>query len=110
MKRVHEYQEDDNNLTPPSRKNTRRPSAQVKHALPPRRDAQLTASDVEVVRRSMESIKARNERIEMLKAQVNAGTYKVDSKVLAQKMVAAPGMLKLLGVGRYSLLDYGDEE
>ncbi len=110
MKKAHKYEEDDNDLSLPVRKNVRRPSAQVKEAMPARHDGQLAARDVEVVRRSLENIKARNERVEQLKAQVNAGTYKVDSKMLAQRMVAAPGMQRLLGVGRYSLLDFGDEE
>jgi anti-sigma28 factor (negative regulator of flagellin synthesis) len=82
----------------------------LKQATPSRLEAQLAKTDVEVVRRSLESIKARNDRVLMLKAQVNAGTYKVDSKALAQKMVATPGVQRLLGVGSYSLLEFGDEE
>lgn len=110
MKKARKYQEDENELFSSPRKSVRRPAPQVKQAAPVRREGQLPVSDVEVVRRSLESIKARNERVEQLKAQVDAGTYKVDKMVLAQKMAATPGVQKLLGMGRYSLLDFGDEE
>jgi|GEM_PF-3245914 anti-sigma28 factor (negative regulator of flagellin synthesis) len=110
MKKARKYQEDENELFLPARKSARRPAPQVKQAAPLRREGQLQISDVEVVRHSLESIKARNERVEQLKAQVNAGTYKVDSMALAQKMATAPGVQRLLSVGRYSLLDFGDEE
>ncbi len=78
MKKAHKYEEDDNDLSLPVRKNVRRPSAQVKEAMPARHDGQLAARDVEVVRRSLENIKARNERVEQLKAQgrVCAGAHR----------------------------------
>ncbi len=109
MKKARKYQEDENEVFSSPRKSVHR-APQVKQAAPVRHEGQLPVSDVEVVRRSLESIKARNERVEQLKAQVNAGTYKVDTMVLAQKMSATPGVQKLLGMGRYSLLDFGDEE
>jgi anti-sigma28 factor (negative regulator of flagellin synthesis) len=110
MKKARKYQEDENELFLPPRKSARRPAPQVKQGTPLRREGQLPVSDVEVVRRSLESIKARNEHVEQLKAQVNAGTYKVDSMALANKMATTPGIQRLLSVGRYSLLDFGDEE
>jgi flagellar biosynthesis anti-sigma factor FlgM len=53
---------------------------------------------------------ARIARVEELRAQVNAGTYKVDSKAIAQKMLKSPEAMKLLGLGKEDLFALKDEE
>ena len=53
---------------------------------------------------------ARIARVEELRAQVNAGTYKVDSKAIAQKMLKSPEVMKLLGLGKEDLFELKDEE
>lgn len=49
-------------------------------------------------------------RVEELKAQVRDGTYKVDSKALAQKMLKSPDALKLLGLGKQDLFAPKEKE
>ncbi len=44
---------------------------------------------------------ARNARIEELKARVDAGTYHVDSRTLAQKMLNTSSVWNLLRPGRH---------
>ncbi|SRR6266700_3530257 len=53
---------------------------------------------------------ARTARVEELRAQVNAETYKVDSKAIAQKMLKSPETMKLLGLGKEDLFALKDEE
>jgi anti-sigma28 factor (negative regulator of flagellin synthesis) len=60
---------------------------------------QLAQRDVEVVRRGLEHLKMRNERIETLKVQVNTGTYQLDSTHVAQKMVGSSLARKILNTG-----------
>ncbi len=71
---------------------------------------QIAQGNIEVVRRNLEHLKTRNERIEALKAQVNAGTYHMDSTSIAQKMVVSPLTRKMLDAGRYNMLAFKDEE
>ena len=52
----------------------------------------------------------RTARIEELKAQVHAGTYRVDSKAIAQNMLKSPETMRLLGLGKQDLLAHKDEE
>ncbi|SRR6266487_5080687 len=106
--KAHKIQQEDGNLTLKKTAHVRRPVGQSKQSS--LLEAQLAKSDVEIIRRSLESLKARNERIEALKTQVNDGTYQVNSTALAQKMAEASSVQRLLGMGRYSILDYGDEE
>ncbi len=108
--KAHKIQQEDGDLTLKKTAHARRPIGQSKQAQSSLLEAQLAKSDVEIIRRSLESLKARNERIEALKTQVNDGTYQVNSTALAQKMAEASSVQRLLGLGRYSILDYGDEE
>lgn len=71
---------------------------------------QLALRDVDVVRRSLEQLKMRNERIEALKVQVNAGTYQMNSENLAQKMVSSPLARRALHTESYSTFAFKDEE
>ena len=70
----------------------------------------MVQGDIEVVRRNLEHLKTRNERIEALKIQVNAGTYQMDSTSIAQKMVGSPLTRKMLDAGRYNMLAFEDED
>jgi anti-sigma28 factor (negative regulator of flagellin synthesis) len=71
---------------------------------------QLAQRDIEDVRHSLEHLKMRNERIEALKVQVNAGTYQMDSTSIAQKMVGSSLARKILDTGRYGMPAFKDEE
>lgn len=71
---------------------------------------QLSQRDIEVVRRSLEHLKMRNERIEALKVQVNAGTYQMNSTNIAHKMVSSPLARKVLDTGRYNILSFKDDD
>jgi anti-sigma28 factor (negative regulator of flagellin synthesis) len=71
---------------------------------------QLAQGDVEIVRRGLEQLKVRNERIEALKAQVNAGTYQMNSTHIAQKMVGSPLARKVLDHQCYTMFAFKDEE
>ena len=71
---------------------------------------QLAQRDIEVIRRSLEHLKTRNERIEALKLQVNAGTYQLDSTNVAQKMVGSSLARKILNTSSYAMALFKDEE
>jgi anti-sigma28 factor (negative regulator of flagellin synthesis) len=70
----------------------------------------LAQRDIEVVRRSLEHLKTRNERIEALKLQVNAGTYQLDSTNVAQKMVGSSLARKILNTSGYAMPAFNDKE
>ena len=71
---------------------------------------QLAQRDIEAVRRSLEHLKTRNERIEALKLQVNAGTYQLDSTNVAQKMIGSSLARKILNTSHYTIPAFKDEE
>ena len=70
---------------------------------------QLAQRDIEVIRRGLEHLKTRNERIEALKLQVNAGTYELDSANVAQKMVGSSLARKILHPSSYAMATFKDE-
>ena len=70
---------------------------------------QLAQRDVEFIRHGLEHLKTRNERIEALKLQVNAGTYQLDSTNVAQKMVGSSLARKILNPGSYAISTFKDE-
>jgi anti-sigma28 factor (negative regulator of flagellin synthesis) len=71
---------------------------------------QLAQRDVEVIRRGLEHLKTRNERIEALKLQVNTGTYQLDSTNVAQKMAGSSLARKILHPSSYAMTTFKDEE
>ena len=70
----------------------------------------LTQRNIEVISNSLEHLKIRNERIETLKIQVNAGTYQMDSTSIAQKMVGSSLARKILDTACYNMPAFKDEE
>lgn len=53
---------------------------------------------------------ARIARVEALKAQIEAGTYRVDSKAVAQKMLKTPLVQRVLGVSQSHVDELSLEE
>ncbi len=112
--KAQKLRQDDHDLTFPPEKIARSPfvidhlqqSKPKEHRL----KDQLSQGDVEVVRRSLEQLKMRNERIEALKVQVNSGTYQMNSTDIAQKMVGSPLARKVLDTGRHNMFAFKDEE
>jgi flagellar biosynthesis anti-sigma factor FlgM len=79
-----------------------------------KKDAEIPIGDriaaLETSIRVQREEQARTARVEELRAQVNAGTYQVDSKAIAQKMLKSPEVVKLLGLGKEDLFELKDEE
>jgi anti-sigma28 factor (negative regulator of flagellin synthesis) len=114
LMKAQKLRQDDHDLTFPSEKIARSPLVMdhLQQGSPKehRLKDQLSQRDIEVVRRGLEQLKIRNERIEALKAQVNAGTYQMNSTHIALKMVGSPLARKVLDTGRYNMFAFKDEE
>ncbi|MBV9711139.1 MAG: flagellar biosynthesis anti-sigma factor FlgM [Ktedonobacteraceae bacterium] len=114
--KAHKLRQEENDLIFPPQKlaYTRKMTGQLQQEKPKEHTSilkeQLAQRDIEVVRRSLEHLKTRNEHIEALKVQVNTGTYQLDSTSVAQKMVVSPLARKILDTGRYNMLAFKDEE
>ena len=114
--KMQRLKQEDNDLTFPPEKGarSRETTGSLQQGKPkehaPVLKEQLAQRDMEVVRRSLEHLKTRNERIEGLKVQVNAGTYQLDSTSIAQKMVGSSLTRKVLDTERYSIPVFKDEE
>ena len=114
--KAHKLRQEDNDLTFPPQKiahtwkmpdqSPQRKSKEHATVL----NEQLAQRDIEVVRRSLEHLKMRNERIEALKAQISTGTYQLDSTSVAQKMVGSTLARRILDTGRHNMLAFKDEE
>lgn len=114
--KVQKIRKEENNLIfPPEKSDQRRKMAGSLHQERQNEHGsvlkeQLAQRDVEVVRRGLEHLKTRNERIETLKTQVNTGTYQLDSTHVAQKMVVSSQARKILITGGYTMSVFKDEE
>jgi anti-sigma28 factor (negative regulator of flagellin synthesis) len=109
LMRAHKLKHKDLDLTFPSEKMAHSVS-QVQHEKPKFLKDQLAQRDIEVVMHGLEHLKIRNERIEALKVQVNAGTYQMDSTSIAQRMVGSSLARKILDTGCYNMPVFKDEE
>jgi len=106
LMKAHKLEHEDHDLTFPLEKMA--PLRNVIGRLQP--ENPLAQRDIEVVRNSLEHLKIRNERIEALKMQVNAGTYQMDSTSIAQKMIGSHLTREILYTGRYNTPVFIDEE
>lgn len=114
--KAQRLRQEDNDLTFPPEKiaHTRKTVGPLQQGKPkehaPILKEQLAQRDIEVVRRGLEHLKTRNERIEGLKVQVNAGTYQLDSTSVAQKMVGSSLARRVLEPERCAMPAFKDEE
>jgi anti-sigma28 factor (negative regulator of flagellin synthesis) len=110
--KAHKLEHEEHDLTFPPGKMARSRNAmeQLQLGKPESLQEQLAQRDVEVVRHGLEHLRIRNERIEALKVQVNAGTYQMDSTSIAQKMVSSSLARKILDTGRYNIFVSENED